>query len=116
MEEQQKINNEIIETICTEGEPVYCHKCGTQHSTNDKYCKNCGASLKNYENEEDEVRCPNCGSKNIDFVTYQASSNFDKGDACCGYLLCGPIGLLCGAKDKTEARTVRKCKKCGKEF
>ena len=66
--------------------------------------------------DDDVVRCPKCGSKNVEFVTYQASSNFDKGDACCGYLMCGPIGLLCGAKDKTTAKTVRKCKKCGHEF
>ncbi len=73
-------------------------------------------NLDNKEQEEDVVRCPVCGSQNVELVTYQSSSNFDKKDACCGYLLCGPIGLLCGAKDKTEVRIVRKCKKCGKEF
>lgn len=115
MEENKGLDNAISEN-CAEGEAVFCHKCGTLHTANDKFCKNCGASLKNSEQEDDVVRCPKCGSKNVEFVTYQASSNFDKEDACCGYLLCGPIGLLCGAKDQTEARTVRKCKKCGEEF
>ncbi len=115
MEENKGLDNAISEN-CEEGEAVFCHKCGTLHTANDKFCKNCGASLKNSEQEDDVVRCPKCGSKNVEFVTYQASSNFDKEDACCGYLLCGPIGLLCGAKDQTEARTVRKCKKCGEEF
>lgn len=115
MEENKGLDSAISENSA-EGEPVFCHKCGTLHTTNDKFCKNCGTSLKNTEQEDDVVRCPKCGSKNVEFVTYQASSNFDKEDACCGYLLCGPIGLLCGAKDQTEARTVRKCKKCGEEF
>lgn len=100
-----------------ENKYVFCHKCGTKNLATNSICVNCEATLiLDEENEDDVVRCPSCGSKNIDFVTYQASSNFDKGDACCGYLLCGPLGLLCGAKDNTEAKTVRKCKKCGKEF
>ena len=110
-------NLDFIETEnSSDEEYVYCHKCGTKHSTIDSFCKNCGTPLKNIETSNDVVRCPNCGSTNVEFVTYQSSSNFDAGDACCGYLLCGPIGLLCGAKDKTEAKTVRKCKKCGQEF
>ena len=99
----------------SEEEVVYCHKCGTKHLSADSFCSNCGEPLKQFE-EEDVIRCPKCGSKNIEFVTYQASSGFDKNDACCGYLLCGPIGLLCGAEDKKEAKTVRKCKNCCHEF
>lgn len=63
-----------------------------------------------------KITCPKCGSDNIHFVTIQASQNFDKGDACCGFLLCGPLGLLCGVKDKTESKTVRKCMNCTNEF
>ena len=115
MEEKVNSENTSIDVV-NEEEYVFCHRCGTKHSINENYCKNCGETLKNLEKEEDEVRCPKCGSKKVEFVTYQASSNFDKEDACCGYLLCGPIGLLCGAKNQTEARTVRKRKKCGEEF
>ena len=67
-------------------------------------------------NAGNKITCPQCGSDDIHFVTTQASQNFDKGDACCGYLLCGPLGLLCGVKNKTESKTVRKCMKCNNEF
>ena len=115
MEENNNLTNT---TPQTEGKTVFCHKCGTECLDTDTFCKGCGTRLKSVEQDDndDTVRCPNCGSANVQFVTYQASSNFDKGDACCGYLLCGPIGLLFGAKDKTEAKTVRKCKKCEHEF
>ena len=108
--------NNFLETVGNDNEEyVYCNKCGTKHSKEDSFCKNCGNPLRS-DVDDDSIRCPQCGSKDIGFVTYQASSNFDAGDACCGYLLCGPIGLLFGAKEKTEAKTVRKCKKCGYEF
>ena len=95
---------------------VYCYKCGTKHLSADLFCSKCGESLKQIEDKNDVIRCPKCGSKNSEFVTYQASSDFDKGEACCGYLLCGPLGLLCGAKEKEKAKTVRKCKNCCHEF
>ena len=78
------------------------------------------STLSNMNNsptkERNKITCPQCGSDDIHFVTTQASQNFDKKDACCGYLLCGPLGLLCGVKDKTESKTVRKCMKCNREF
>jgi ribosomal protein L7/L12 len=63
-----------------------------------------------------KITCPRCGSDNVHFITVQSSQNFDKGDACCGYLLCGPLGLLCGVKGKNENKTVRKCMNCNQEF
>ena len=113
---ENNVFDEDVEVI--EPGTVFCHKCGTKNSANSVVCKHCGAKLhkENADNHKDEVRCPKCGSNNVEFVTYQASSNFDKGDACCGYLVCGPIGLLAGAKEKTPAKTVRKCKSCGHEF
>ena len=74
------------------------------------------SSQEQKPNDDEPIKCPNCGSTQVEFVTYQASSNFDAGDACCGWMLCGPIGLLFGQKEKTPAKTVRKCKKCGHEF
>ena len=109
-------NNSKDEVEVVEPITIFCPKCGTKNLSSNNFCQKCGEKLHKVKEDDDTVRCPKCGSKNVEFVTYQSSSNFDKNDACCGYLLCGPVGLLAGAKDKTEARTVRKCKKCGHEF
>lgn len=95
---------------------MYCPKCGSFNDDNAAFCASCGNPLKNARANDDIIRCPNCGSSQVEFVTYQASSNFNAENACCGYLLCGPLGILLGAEKKTEARTVRKCKNCGHEF
>lgn len=105
---------------------MFCSNCGKEINDNAKFCENCGAKVNNegtYDivnvepvSTSKRVLCPRCGSDNIHFITVQASQNFDKSDACCGYLLCGPLGLLCGVKDKTESKTVRKCMNCNNEF
>lgn len=68
------------------------------------------------DDDDDVVRCPKCGSKQVEFVTYQSSQNYSAGKGLCGFLACGPIGALCGVGNKTPAKTNRKCKKCGYEF
>lgn len=53
-------------------------------------------------------QCPKCGSTHL-------SSNkkgMDKSDACCGALLIGPLGLLCGLSDKV----VVTCLACGHQW
>ena len=120
----------------------YCPVCGAQNDIENNFCTSCGKQLNNIINDKtsgnetsvnpqvanqqtinintsgnrDIIVCPKCGSTNIHFVTTQASQNFDAGDACCGYALCGAPGLLCGVKHKTEAETVRKCMSCNHEF
>ena len=44
------------------------------------------------------MKCPNCGSTNISSITdtHTHTKGFDGGDACCGYLLFGWPGILCG--------------------
>ena len=63
-------------------------------------------------------KCPFCGSKNIQAVAVGKSQGFDTGKGCCGAILLGPFGWLCGlsgsGKGKTEAK--RMCMKCGKTF
>lgn len=111
MEQNKKTNSET--------EFVFCSKCGTKNERNTNYCVNCGETIAEGRivkpDDDDVVRCPQCGSKNVEFVTYQAGNHLDGKNACIGWLLCGPIGLLLGNK-KTDAKTVRKCKMCGKEF
>lgn len=67
------------------------------------------------------VSCPRCGSQDIYPVSEVSTKgkDFNASDACCGYLLCGPLGLLCGATGKgkqTTTTTYWMCKGCGNKF
>ena len=66
-------------------------------------------------------RCPRCGSHDILPVSEVSTTgkDFKAGDACCGFLMCGPLGLLCGATGKgkqTTTNTYWMCKGCGNKF
>ncbi len=65
--------------------------------------------------------CPKCGSNDLMTISEISTKgkNFDGGNACCGVLLLGPIGLLCGALGKgkqTNTTTYWLCKGCGYKF
>lgn len=65
--------------------------------------------------------CPNCGSTRLSPVTETQTSgkDFSAGKGCCGYLLLGPLGVLCGACGKgkqTKSTTYWLCNDCGKKF
>ena len=67
------------------------------------------------------VNCPRCGSYDIVPISEVSTTgkDFKAGDACCGYMLCGPLGLLCGATGKgkqTTTTTYWMCKGCGNKF
>jgi hypothetical protein len=63
----------------------------------------------NNENK-DVLVCPQCGSKNI----HVDKRGYNAGDACCGAILLGPLGLLCGADGSNKL--VKTCLNCNKEF
>lgn len=67
------------------------------------------------------MRCPRCGSNNISSIinTNRYSKGFSGGNACCGYLLFGWPGILCGlcnTGDKTTTNTTNICNDCGHRF
>ena len=105
---------------------MFCKKCGKEIGYDDKYCPNCGSPVGNElsvqndsfnsERRNDYICCPKCGSTNIHFVTRDTSTGFNAENACCGYMLCGPIGLLCGVDNDRKVETVRKCMNCNHEF
>ena len=60
------------------------------------------------ESNEDVLRCPKCGSQQI----HVAKKGFNTGSACCGAILLGPLGLLCGTSGSNQImKTCLKCKK-----
>ena len=68
------------------------------------------------------MRCPSCGNDYCHLV--EESETRTKGygifKGCCGYLILGPIGWLCGLCGMGEGYTRRKsfwvCDHCGKKF
>ena len=56
----------------------------------------------------DVIKCPRCGSTQI----HIDKRGFDAGGACCGAILLGPLGILCGADGANKLRkTCLNCKK-----
>lgn len=67
------------------------------------------------------MKCPNCGGENCQFITSTNTNTnlFSAGDACCGTVLLGPIGMLCGlcgAGSETETKEYWVCNTCGSKF
>ena len=102
------------ELCVVDQEVVYCHKCGTSNQKGNEFCEKCGEPL--HKAEEDIVRCPKCGSAQVQFVTKTEGEAFNSSGACCGWLVCGIPGLICGAQGDQRQVVIKKCKKCGHEF
>lgn len=68
------------------------------------------------------MSCPKCGSEDIEIITETSNSTqgFGAGKGCCGYIIFGPIGLLCGllgmGKGTSNTNTYRMCRNCGSRF
>lgn len=67
--------------------------------------------------------CPYCGGENLQYVsetsTQTSGGGYSGGKGCLGFLLFGPLGLLCGAcgqrqTTSTSTNTYWKCTHCGK--
>lgn len=129
---------------------MFCHECGTQIPEGVKFCYKCGAKVvedingntanlnttdiqtlepSNIEMLENpnrsRIECPNCHSLNLipvsETQTYVSGSGYGVGKGCCGYILLGPLGLLCGlcgtgATSQTTTSTWWVCKDCGNKF
>lgn len=117
---------------------MYCKKCGTDMG-NSTFCPHCGqpasvpeydaevvGGTKNASNNEQAngysgIKCPHCGSNNCQPMTETKVSGggYDPGSGCCGYILFGPLGLLCGACNSgttSSNRTYWICRNCGRRF
>lgn len=123
---------------------MYCRFCGAEIQETDRFCKKCGKSVQNIPatvessassqkaqtepvNHKKSGFCPNCGAgpencQPIPKVNVKTSgSGYSFWDGCCGMILLGPAGLLCGAcgggvKTEVRSETWLVCQKCGTEF
>lgn len=67
------------------------------------------------------THCPKCGGTRCHMITESKSSTtpFGFGDACCGMILLGPLGILCGLcgmESTAETKTYWVCQDCGNKF
>ncbi len=61
--------------------------------------------------------CPRCQSENVQYSTKTTGSNYGKSEGCCGFLLMGPFGLLCGlCGNDVETKEFWICHNCGHKF
>ena len=63
------------------------------------------------------MKCPFCGSEHVQYVSHTTRTNFGGLQACCGFLLMGPLGLLCGLCGQSESTSEYwVCHDCGNTF
>jgi len=63
------------------------------------------------------MKCPKCSSENVSFHTHTSGGGGSICDSCCGMILLGPIGILCGLLGSgvsTEEFWI--CQDCGNRF
>lgn len=73
--------------------------------------------INSYDGFE-KIKCPKCGSDSITLVSNTEKRGFKSSDACCGYMILGPLGLLCGSigSNKTSTSEYWVCGSCGNHF
>lgn len=67
------------------------------------------------------MKCPKCGNENLQATTETSSKgkDFSATKGCCGAILMGYIGILCGAcgqGKKINSTTYWMCPQCGHKF
>lgn len=67
------------------------------------------------------MKCANCGSENCQIINEVSSQgkDFSASKGCCGTILLGPIGLLCGACGKGKQINNKNywvCNNCGNKW
>ena len=67
------------------------------------------------------MKCPKCGENNSQIINEITSTgkDFSASKGCCGAILLGPIGILCGACGKgkqTHNTQYWVCNNCGNKW
>ena len=117
----------------------FCEKCGSELINDEKTATNSKQALNiKSENVQQsnhstarrhrsskKMSCPKCNSKDIypisETETKVKGGGYGIGKGICGWIILGPIGLLCGAfgskpKLDSKTRTFWVCKNCSNKF
>lgn len=122
---------------------MFCKHCGAELPDSAKFCPSCGHTLTDVDPHtktspttetsdagENSIHCPECGSRDLqyvtdtDFSTTVKTKGYSGSKGCLGTLMLGPFGLLCGScgsgKSTTTVNTTTShgwiCKNCGHKF
>lgn len=112
---------------------MHCKYCGQELAEGSAFCHHCGRPQNETAGqpvaetptvpaprpaEEGGIKCPHCGSTRLQYTTTVKTQGVSVGDACCGYVCLGPLGLLCGlcGAGSTETKEGWICCDCGTKF
>lgn len=111
---------------------MFCPKCGQPLQEGARFCSKCGCEVShpasssgqtaNFNSAHQQnrrlLRCPKCDSEDIQFTSSTTSKGVSVRNSCCGYILLGPLGLLCGLHKAGESTTSEfwVCRNCGARF
>lgn len=106
---------------CISNTIINCPSCGNHADANTKFYARNPVSISPVHSATNEIKCPKCGCNDCQPIneSYTTGRGYGAGKGCCGYLLLGPIGLLCGAcgsGSRTTNQLYWVCKKCGYKF
>ena len=67
------------------------------------------------------MQCPKCGANNSQIINEVSTTgkDYSVGNGCCGWILFGPVGLLCGlcgTGKKTHNKQYWVCNECGNKW
>lgn len=63
------------------------------------------------------MKCPYCGSEDVQFATRSYGGGGSVSRSCCGYLILGPLGILCGlCNSGVQTEEFWVCHSCGEHF
>lgn len=62
------------------------------------------------------IKCPNCGSADIKYVTREKEGEKNWGVICLMFIVFWPVALYLALKKDTKTYQVKQCQDCGKEF
>ncbi len=100
----------------------FCMECGARLADNGA-CPNCHAAERSHvgtvyqgqpggyggyrpNGTDYEMMCPRCGNRNLQMINQSSVStsgkDYSAGKGCLGWLLLGPLGLLCGLCGKGQ--------------